>query len=344
MNNTFSRKIQILQLIENSNNKVGVKEIHEKLTGEGYTIDLRSVQRDVNTLAKNFEIENDGNKDQPGWYWKKDAKHIQLPVMDSSVALTFKMAELYLKDILPTSSLANLSQYFHSANDKLNTTSENGLASWNKKVAILSRSQPLLAPKIDKNILNTVYEALLKETKLKAHYQPKNGMPGEYLLNPIGIVVIEKVIYLLATIREYTDIRQLALHRFITIENTKLAMQPSENFDLHEYIKQGGFHYLKENDDTKIELCMHADDGVAHYLRETPLSEDQKITPIENSSAFTIQATVLNTLQLRWWLSHYGASIEILDPVELREEFKKIAHDMNTLYNDRPVTNKSTSS
>ena len=71
------------------------------------------------------------------------------------------------------------------------------------------------------------------------------------------------------------------------------------------------------------------------YLQETPLSEDQTVTEMpENSKMpYTLSATVLNTKQLHWWLIHYGASIEIVAPTELRELFKTTVAAMADLYN-----------
>ena len=215
------RKIQTLRFIEYSSNKKGIKELHELLVGEGYQVDIRSVQRDVKALSKVFDIENDGNKDQPGWFWKKDAKRIELPNMDPCVALTFKMAEHYLKGIMPPSSIKNLSSYFSNAQKLLKHNQDNKLSNWDDKVAIISRTQPLIAPDINEQLLDKIYAGLLSETQLKVHYQPKYSIPGDYTINPLAVVTIDEVIYLVGTVWKYTDIRQFALHRFVEVENTE---------------------------------------------------------------------------------------------------------------------------
>ncbi|WP_413698833.1 hypothetical protein ACLKMH_14710 [Psychromonas sp. KJ10-10] len=97
MSSTFARRIEILKLIGLHNQKKGLKEIYMSLKNEGIEVDIRTIQRDMKSLSTMFDIENDGNKDKPGWSWKKESKGLTLPTISPSVALTFKMAELYLK-------------------------------------------------------------------------------------------------------------------------------------------------------------------------------------------------------------------------------------------------------
>lgn len=46
----------------------------------------------------------------------------------------------------------------------------------------------------------------------------------------------------------------------------------------------------------------------------------------------TVTASVHNSLQLRWWLRGFGAAVEVLEPVELREAFRAEAEELARRY------------
>ena len=334
MSLSFNRKIQTLKSIDYKNNKKGLKAIHEALQGEGYSVDIRTLQRDINSLAQSFDIVNDGNKDQPGWYWKDDAEEISCPGMEPSVALTFKLAEQYLKSVLPPDTLKNLDRYFQNADKYLLENQANKLANWGDKVAIISRKQPFIAPEVGKDLLFTVYQALLQEKQINAHYHPKDAEPRDYTINPLGIVMVDNVAYLVCTLWQYQDIRQLALHRFVRAEQSKTDLIPSPNFNLQEYTKQGGFLFPLENQDNKIKLVIKVTKWIADYLQELSLSHDQQIVDCADGTERSVKvtATVLNTAQLRWWLAHYGIFLEVIAPLQLRQQFTDQAKVLYALY------------
>jgi predicted DNA-binding transcriptional regulator YafY len=66
-------------------------------------------------------------------------------------------------------------------------------------------------------------------------------------------------------------------------------------------------------------------------LSETPLSLDQQVTRIDVST-YQLQATVKDTLQLRWWLRSFAADVEVLAPLSLRAEFLKTTKALGQLY------------
>ena len=334
MSQSFNRKIQTLKSIGFKTNKKGVKEIHERLKGEGYCVDIRTLQRDIKSLAKSFDIVSDNNKDQPGWFWKEDAKEFSFPGMEPSVALTFKLVEQYLQSVLPPETLKNLDKYFDDADKYLLENQDNKLANWDDKVAIISRKQPFIPPNVEQELLLTVYEALLQEKQINAHYNPKDSDPRDYTINPLGIVMVDNVAYLVCTLWAYQDIRQLALHRFVRAEKSESDMIPSPDFILQEYSKQGGFLFPTEEQNKEIELVIKVPHWIAEYLQELSLSDDQQVVDCADGTdrPYKVTATVLNTAQLTWWIAHYDAYVEVLAPAHLREEFIERAKNLHALY------------
>ena len=254
--------------------------------------------------------------------------------MEPSVALTFKLVEQYLKSVIPPDTLHNLDKYFHDADKYLLENTDNKLANWDDKVAIISRTQPFIPPEIEQALLITIYESLLQEKQINAHYHPKDSDPRDYTINPLGIVMVDNVAYLVCTLWNYQDIRQLALHRFVRVEKSNTDLIPSPDFNLQEYTRQGGFLFPIEEQDNKIELVIKVPKWIADYLQELSLSADQQIIDCKDGSERPIKvtATVLNTAQLSWWLAHYGADVEVIAPMQLREQFAEQAKAQYELY------------
>ena len=45
-----------------------------------------------------------------------------------------------------------------------------------------------------------------------------------------------------------------------------------------------------------------------------------------------MEATVLDSSALRWWILGFGPAVEVLSPPELRQEFEQMASDLAALY------------
>lgn len=329
MKDSCYRKIQMLRML---NKQRGTAEIKKMLKEQGFDVDVRTIQRDLNSLSKLFDIENDGSTDKLGWRWKKDAEQLLLPDMSPSVALSFRMIKLYLSKLIPPNTLEALKPYFKSSENSLKNLSTSKLSDWDSKIALLSRNQPLHGPIIEPSLLSNVYDALLSGKQLDVIYKPRNGKPSEYSISPRGIVVVDQITYLVGTLWEYEDIRQFALHRFQSAKASDRANHPLKNvFDLKEYINKGNFEYIDDEQHDVIKLQIKISKGIANHLNESKLSDDQIIS--ETPEGLILTATTKNTKQLRWWLLGFGDGVEIIKPTSIRDEFKEITRKMFEKYN-----------
>lgn len=139
--------------------------------------------------------------------------------------------------------------------------------------------------------------------------------PSKLTLHPLGLVQRGPASYLVATAFDYQDVRLYALHRFQSATKTGNPVNPPAGFNLDTYIEGGALHF---GNGSTLRLEAALSDGLAQVLRETPLSEDQKIR--EQDDAITLTATVADTWQLRWWILSQGDGIEVTAPGSLRKE------------------------
>ena len=102
MSQVLRRQWATLNRIPRTPSKVGTRELMDELCKEGFDVSLRSIQRDLNMLSTIFPgLQSDDNPDAAGWYWELNAEVMDFPAIDPPMALTFKLAEKFLSDLIP---------------------------------------------------------------------------------------------------------------------------------------------------------------------------------------------------------------------------------------------------
>ena len=329
-NDTQLRQWAMLKRIPQHPRQITARELTENLESEGFEVSKRTIERDLLSLSEIFPLLSNEKSRPYGWSWNKDAESFSLPSMSPVQALTLELAHDHLATLLPASLLATLAPYFKCAEGVL--SSGDGvlkMASWRKKVAIVPPNQPLLPPDYPAEIIEAVHSALLTDQQLEISYTSRDqGETKTYPAHPLGLVQRGSVTYMVATLYDYTDVRMFALHRIKSAQVLELPSKKPENFELAEYIRQGAFGF-EENGEIKLVLRFTA--AAAEHLGETPLSLDQQITA-DIPGWMLLQATVTDTAQLRWWLMAFGDQVEVLEPVDLREDFVDVSLSLQRIY------------
>ena len=318
---TTARQWQVLSQLQR-NRWVGTTHVYEQLKLAGFDISLRTVQRDLNALAKRFPIEKN-NANPQGWRWCDDAPLQSLPHMNLSQAVAFNMVEANLTQLLPPAILDELFPWFDLARRQLKNSKVTH--SWIDRVRIEPATQPLIAPHIDLDSKDNIYHALFYQLQIRACYTRSNKLEAqEYILNPVAIIQRGVIIYLLATRTDDPDniIRTFALHRFASVERLETSAQTPDDFQLDSYLDAGGMGFTHpllsqlpdHGKNTAIEL--HFTKSAGRSLTESKLSDDQTVT-INDDDTLTISATVNLTSQLVWWLRGFGKGLLATKPALL---------------------------
>ncbi|MFZ2553093.1 helix-turn-helix transcriptional regulator [Psychrobacter urativorans] len=315
---TTARQWQVLSQLQR-NRWVGTTHVYEQLMLAGFDISLRTVQRDLNALAKRFPIEKN-NANPQGWRWCDDAPLQSLPHMNLSQAVAFNMVEANLTQLLPPAILDELFPWFDLARRQLKNSKVTH--SWIDRVRIEPATQPLIAPNIDLHSKDNIYHALFYQLQIQACYTRSNkSQASEYTLNPIAIIQRGVIIYLLATRTDDPEaiIRTFALHRFASVELLETAAKTPDNFQLDSYLDAGSMGFTHpllsqlpdHGKNSAIEL--HFTQKAGRSLTESKLSDDQTVT-MNDDDTLTITATVNLTSQLVWWLRGFGKGLLAAKP------------------------------
>lgn len=323
----------MLRLVPRHPQKIGTASLHRKLEEQGYVIDLRSVQRDLNKLSALFPLISDDHS-PAGWSWKPDAQLLDVPGMDAHTAIAFRLVEQQLVHHLPRTSLDALRPHFKVARELLGRLKQEGLPSWGEKVRATPRGQPLLPPQVAPTVLSAVYEALLKERRLEVRYRNRSGKESNGTIHPLGLVFRDALPVLVCTWFDFKDdVRQLALPRIAKAKVLEERRKTPKGFQLAAYVDEG-FTSLKLSP-RPIKLVVRFHPEAAPSVLETPLHKEQ-CARAEKDGWVRVEATVADTRVLRGWLLSFGAALEVLEPAAVREGVRQALKDAHKLYHKRP--------
>lgn len=324
---TLYRHWLILKMIPRRR-RISTTEICSRLLRENVIkVSLRAIQRDLVSLQRNFPLVSDDKK-PAGWKWHENAPAFDIPNMDSMTALTFKLAESHTGKLFPHGFYAALKPYFAAADERLRQTSSASLSAWPDKVRVVSRNLPHIPPYVPEEISDVVYTSLLEARRFASRYRNTVGDVKDFEVTPLGMVLVEGLTYLVATLFDYEDPVLLLLHRIMEATMLDKSAIVPEGFNLDDYIARELSFPVGRDLKLKVLFSSKSD---AHRLQESPISEDQRIREMRNGF-FELTATASDSVQLRWWLRGYGERVEVLSPKSLRDEFALLAQKVSEIY------------
>ncbi len=280
-------------------------ELHLQLAEAGFERDMRTIQRQLETLAEYYELDRDESTKPFRYSWKPYAKGLSLPSLSPQESLLLILAEQHLSALLPTKLMKSMEGFFAQAHSQLESKSAKARdREWLEKVRVVSTSQPMLPPKIDPDVFNQVSNALYGNQWLEVDYKSAAGKRTATRVMPLGLAQQGPRMYLVCRFDGYDNERSLALHRIVSACASTLNFERPTDFDLKKYDDDGRFGY---GDGKRIRLSFTIEKEAGLHLLESPLSADQQV--VEWEDTYDITATVVDSAMLEWWLRGFGASV-----------------------------------
>ena len=318
----------MLRAIPRHPKRIDAPTIHARLAGNGMVVSLRTVQRDLNSLASAFPLDYDESKPQ-GWCWRQGAGQLEIPSMDAHAALTFNLVEQYMQNLLPRSTLSHMAPWFEAAQGVVSSQAST-VTKWRDKLRVVPHSLNKIPAPIDTEIQATIYSGLLNERQIEVTYSAiSTGREAKtYPIHPLGLVIVEQVVYLVCTVKDYKEARFLAVHRISSARLLELEAEKPTSFNIDEFIHQEfGIRLGKD----PLNLVLRIRGVLAKYLSETPVALDQSMVAID-SEWTKVRVTVNDTVQLRTWLRSLGPDAIVDEPELLRIQLKQEWTDLLSLY------------
>ncbi|KAF1053638.1 MAG: hypothetical protein GAK43_01308 [Stenotrophomonas maltophilia] len=333
---TLLRLIALLRLIPREPHYIAAPTLLEKLKDKGFSVDKRSVQRDLNRLSVPFSLLCDDSRSPYRWCFTRDAP-LELAAMDTPTALALYLAEGHLGTVLPQSVLDQLAPQFHKARNYLDDLGHNGLAHWARRVRSLPNGKALLPAQVDSVIWERVSAALVERKCLRIHYLSRSKAALKALVvHPGGLVSRHSISYLVGTVEGYGDLRQFALHRIHQAECLELACEQAEDLDIDRYIASGAF--ASRRSAQEVDLIADVHPQVAWLLGETPLSPHQRLEPLPDSDWQRLHARVPQDQETLWWIFGLNHNIRVHQPRVWVEEIAASLARSQALYAEQGST------
>ncbi len=308
--NTSETVILAIELLRRipRNHKVTAHELHQQLRNIGIDRDIRSIQRQLESLSEHFDIERDDRNKPYGYRWKEQSNGLSLPILSKQETLLLALAEDQLSKFLPASLINSMDGFFQQARYNLGSNQEKQLErEWLSKVRVVSTTQPLLPPKIREEVFEEISNALYANQWLKVTYGNRfEELKENKEIMPLGLAQQGPRLYLVCRFKGYDNERSLAIHRIHTAKASTRTFNRPKDFDLEEYDNNGQFGF---GDGKMIKLSFKVSHGAGSHLKETPLSTDQSIEEIDDDW-LRVTATVVDTAQLDWWLRGFGDGVD----------------------------------
>lgn len=296
--------IELLRRIP-SGRKVSAEELRVQLKEVGFDRDLRTIQRQLDLLSEHFRLDRDTRTKPYGYSWPKGAQGLSVPGLNLQESLLLRLAEDHLRNLLPTHLLKSMDGFFAQARQNLDPLGPPSLErEWQTKVRVVATSQPLLPPKIDPVVFETVCDALYGNRFLDVTYKNASGYVSESRVRPLGLAQQGPRMYLICRFEGYEDNRALAIHRLQAAAGSTLTFKRPKDFDLKQYDDDGRFGF---GDGKKVRLTFRIKKDYGFHVLESKLSDDQTVKEIGDD--YAISATVVDSAMLEWWLRGFGDAI-----------------------------------
>lgn len=301
--------------------KIDSRELQAQLVEAGYDRDLRTIQRQLESLCAHFDIECDDTSRPYGYRWKEAAPGLSLPGLTEQESLLMALAEQNLRHQLPTALMKSMQGFFDQARRNL-SPSHDGISAtrareWLKKVRVVGTTLPMLPPKIVPGVFEQVSQALYNNRWLEVTYINGEGKRTQSKVMPLGLAQQGVRMFMPCRFEGYDDTRNLALHRIQAAQCTTLPFQRPADFDLQAYDDNGRFAFGHGG---KIAIHLWVDDKLALLLKESPLTVDQVLTPaMRQQGGQELKATITDSAMLVWWIRSHGAEVKVIAPDSLAD-------------------------
>lgn len=169
--------------------------------------------------------------------------------------------------------------------------------------------------------IQTVIEAMQQSKELEIEYQPFYGHRTTLHIQPYAMKVYHQRWYIVGYLKEQEGIRNIALDRTLNMEFTTETFRCPNDFNAEEYYSNTVGIFV--NDKLKPQKVVVRAYGIhVEYMRSLPLHHTQEEIGCKHQKYSDFQYYLYLTPELTSQLLAMGEKIEVLEPVELREEIK----------------------
>lgn len=169
---------------------------------------------------------------------------------------------------------------------------------------------------------DSVVESIRRNTELVIDYQRYEGQRETLTMQPYSMKVYNRRWYVLGYIDEKDAVRHLALERILDLHTTNTKFELPKEFNPRKYYDNVVGVYVNE-DLPVVNLKIRVYGVQMEYMRMLPLHKSQSEVKSKYGEFAEFTYRVCLTPELKSKILALGSDVEVLEPLEYREEIKK---------------------
>lgn len=322
------RQDLILRMLPNKENAIDTTTVVARLANQGVEKSTRSIQRDLKELqAKYPHVHSRGEGSAKLWWADKSLSRLSMLPSDA-------MNLVMIMDHAARFGMAAQVEKLQPLNDYARSLLSGNRLSQDCSANVVSNTRfvTLLPGNVSAEVLEVIQNALLAGACVDTLYLKRGASePRPMLLRPLGLSYQDSNIYLSCVFKgiEPGSIAALPMHRFVSARETFENIPAPESYDIHSVAAQRSLVHLKSEKPAQLQL--RVSHTLYQRLQENPLSHDQQLVS-EADGWWQVTASQHLSQGLDLWLLSQGEHLEVLQPVELREQIAESLKRAAALY------------
>jgi predicted DNA-binding transcriptional regulator YafY len=333
---TLIRHLRLLGQLSSSRQGCCVRDLAIE-----YEVSEKTIRRDLESLeSAGFRLSSTvGNKRLK--YWRlEDSSGVVAPRLDISEMAALYLSRRYLEPLAGTALWESAQSALVKLRQQFSPDALRYLESLAQAVNETTFGQSDYSERAE--VIDSLMLGVNESRFTKLLYHPlRSKAPGDYELQPLGLVWHRHTLYLIASSADRPEPRHFKVDRIRDVDVLAGTFTRPSDFDLNRHLEHSLGIYQTDAPVQDVRLWFSAD--VARYVTEHRWHPSQQIEEQPDGSLL-VDLKLSDLTELKSWVLSFGADVRILAPPSLVDALREEITNLLSRYADSSlVMNLSTS-
>jgi len=309
----IQRQHFLLSILANTKSGYTAKDLLHYATGAGYDVSSRTISRDIDDLSRSFPVYEEKCKGEICYFLADRLEGLVEFNLDELITLYYlkEIAEAHASSDLATSSVYLINKLL----SKLSTDKFTLINTFKDAI----RVDPEIANSkntLDVTMLQKIRSAVANQSPIEICYSAFNtGETTTRRVDPYFLELSEGCYKIVGFCYLRNEFRAFNVSRIISMKVEDGKFEKPENF-YEEYV-EGRFDKLASGNKTTLKFCLWGQ--AARLVKEYESKRADKITD-KPDGKIIFEKNAAVTHDVLMWVLSYGDEIEVIEPLELKEQ------------------------
>lgn len=326
---TAIRLLKVVMYLETASEGLTVREIHERLRGDGIDVSERTVYRDLEVIGgAHFPVYSEGDdsdlENNRRWKFRRTTAISERVHFENHEIFALYLARESIKSLQGSPLMNDILKMTEKLEKILGPGVEKELKNLSGYVAY--KATATWQTGVSQEVLDTIYQACWDNVVLELDYKSKSGTNANTVkqrrLGPETLYFANGGAYLIAKDLADNVIKSYSLNRVFSASYTEEAYQ-SSGFNLESFIKDN-FGILNEGEVSDI--LIYVADPIGSFVSERRWHSSQQITRVEGGIHIKMRVKIND--ELARWILGLGPSAKVYEPQRLQSLVVELANQI----------------